>query len=63
MRGHTVTLALVAFACAAYGGLWWHFATANARRARGEEDARVAGMTAEEVDELGDESPRFVYTT
>jgi len=36
---------------------------ANARRARGEEDWKIEGMSEEEIAELGDKNPRFVYTT
>jgi len=34
---------------------------ANARRVRGEEDARVRGKTVEEVDAMGDDDPAFRY--
>jgi MFS transporter, ACS family, DAL5 transporter family protein len=34
---------------------------ANKARARGDEDEKIAGMTEEEIDEMGDESPRFRY--
>jgi hypothetical protein len=35
----------------------------NTRQKEGKEDHKIAGMTEEEVNELGDESPRFMYTT
>jgi len=62
IRGHAVTLAMVAFAVAVYGFMWFYFARVNARRARGEEDWKIEGMSEEEIAELGDDSPRFVYT-
>ncbi|KAF2813790.1 MFS general substrate transporter [Mytilinidion resinicola] len=62
IRGHAITLAMVAWASLVYGFMWFYFTRANARRARGEEDEKIAGMTDEEVNELGDESPRFVFT-
>lgn len=34
----------------------------NTRRQEGKEDARTANMSDEEIEELGDASPRFVYT-
>ena len=40
----------------------WYLSKQNARRRRGEEDARVANMSEFEIAELGDLSPRFVYT-
>ena len=55
-------MALVAFASIVYGYMWWYFSMVNARRARGEEDYRIEGMSDEEIAELGDDSPRFVYT-
>lgn len=62
IRGHAVTLAMVCWACLVYGFMWFYFSRVNARRARGEEDAKISGMTDEEVAELGDSSPRFMYT-
>jgi hypothetical protein len=53
---------MVAFAVAVYGFMWFYFARVNARRARGEEDYKIEGMTEEQIAELGDDSPRFVYT-
>lgn len=34
----------------------------NSHRREGKEDARIANMSDEEIEELGDASPRFVYT-
>ncbi|KAL8691251.1 MAG: hypothetical protein Q9224_004222 [Gallowayella concinna] len=45
------------------GVLWWAMANINKRRAAGEEDWKMSGLTEEQIDELGDESPKFVYTT
>lgn len=53
---------MVAFASAVYAFMWWYFARVNARRARGEEDYKIEGMTEEQIAELGDDSPRFMYT-
>ncbi|KAF2738306.1 MFS general substrate transporter [Polyplosphaeria fusca] len=63
IKGHAVTMAMVAWAIVVYVVMWWHFAKVNARRERGEEDHRVQGMSDEEIAELGDDSPRFYYTT
>jgi hypothetical protein len=62
IRGHAVTLAMVAWACAVYAVMWVYFARINAQRARGEEDYKIEGMSDEQIAELGDDSPRFVYT-
>jgi hypothetical protein len=53
---------MVAWACAVYAFMWFYFARVNARRARGEEDHKIEGMSDDEIAELGDDSPRFVYT-
>jgi len=56
-----VSLALVAMSSLIYAFFWWWYSNANARRARGEEDKKVESKTEEEILEMGDESPRFVY--
>jgi len=55
-------MAMVAFAIICYAVLWFTFAGINKRRDNGEEEHLIAGMSDEEVAELGDESPRFRYT-
>ncbi|KAL1641814.1 hypothetical protein SLS58_005856 [Diplodia intermedia] len=62
-RGHSVTLSLALVAVAFICFLSWHFARVNRRRAAGKEDWKLAGLTPEQVEELGDRSPHFVYTT
>ncbi|KAF2175574.1 MFS general substrate transporter [Zopfia rhizophila CBS 207.26] len=62
VRGHAVTMAMVAWACLVYSFMWFYFARVNARREKGDENHTVAEMTDEEIAELGDDSPRFVYT-
>lgn len=55
-------MAMVAWAVLVYSVMWFTFARINARRERGEENHKVEGMSDEEIAELGDDSPRFVYT-
>jgi hypothetical protein len=57
-----VTMAMVAWACLCYIVMWLYFARVNARRARGEEDHKIEGLSDDEIAEMGDDSPRFVYT-
>ena len=57
-----MTLSMVAFASVVYALMWFYFSRVNAQRARGEEDHKIQGMSEEEINELGDDSPRFVYT-
>lgn len=53
---------MVAWACLVYAIMWFYFAKVNARRARGEEDYKIEGMSDAEIAEMGDDSPRFMYT-
>lgn len=62
VMGHVTTLALVAFSCAIYSFFSFYFARRNRNRRLGKEDAAIAGLSADEVAELGDESPHFVFT-
>jgi hypothetical protein len=55
-------MALLALAALIYGGMSVYFGYVNKRRANGLEDSKFEGMTEEEVEELGDRSPRYVYT-
>lgn len=55
-------MAMVAFASCVYAFLTFHYSRVNARRAKGLEDHKIQGMSDEEIAELGDDSPRFVYT-
>ncbi|GAB1197090.1 hypothetical protein APSETT444_006376 [Aspergillus pseudonomiae] len=63
VRGNAVTLGLVGFAGIVYGLMWFYYRQKNIRRVQGLEDEKVAGMTEEEIEELGDKSPRFIYST
>lgn len=56
-------MAMVAFAITCYTVLWFAFTKINSRREKGEEEHLIAGMDDAEVAELGDDSPRFKYTT
>ena len=53
---------MVGCASLIYLFMWQYFERENRRRGNGREDVKVAGMSEEEVAELGDQSPRFVYT-
>ena len=58
-----MTIALLALSGVVSGLLWWTFVRINARRRAGGEDEKALGKTEEEIDEMGDESPRYIYVT
>ena len=43
--------------------LWAGMSRANRRRKAGLEDYKLEGKTEKEVDDLGDDSPRYIYVT
>lgn len=55
-------MALVAMATVIYMAFWVYFHYENKRRAAGKLDYKTQGLTPEEVDELGEDNPRFRYT-
>ncbi|KAI9837836.1 MAG: hypothetical protein M1819_006770 [Sarea resinae] len=60
-KGHAVTLSLVAFASCVYAVMAFYFSGKNKRREAGDEDGVMEGKTEEEINEMGDWSPRFRY--
>ncbi len=62
VKGHAVTLALVAMAGILYGLLSLYLQRLNAQRNAGKEDSKIVGMTEAQIAELADESPRFRFT-
>ncbi|KAL8817190.1 MAG: hypothetical protein Q9223_003927 [Gallowayella weberi] len=62
IKGHAVTLAMVGMGNLIFAFMSWYLSKQNDRRRHGEEDAKVAHLSETEILELGDESPKFVYT-
>ena len=56
VKGHTITMSMVAYSSVAFLCLSFWLRYANRRRAQGKEDHRTQGMSAEEMNELGHES-------
>lgn len=52
---------MVAAAAVLYAVLYFYYKIANKKRAEGGEDFKIAGKTEEEIAEMGDENPRFVF--
>lgn len=62
VKGHATTLALVGMSAVIYAFMSVHFRQRNSARKAGKEDGAIRGMSEEEIAEMGDASPRFVFT-
>jgi len=60
--GHSVTIAMVGYAACLFAFMSFYFSRVNKGRRAGKEDHKVEGMSEEQINELGDRSPRFMYT-
>ncbi|KAJ5365583.1 Major facilitator superfamily domain general substrate transporter [Penicillium concentricum] len=63
VRGNAVTLGMVAFAGLVYGGMWVAYRFINKRRVQGLEDEKIASLSEQDIQEMGDRNPRFLYST
>ncbi|KAJ6087867.1 hypothetical protein N7467_006781 [Penicillium canescens] len=63
VRGNAVTLGLVGFAGILYGAMWACYRFINKRRVQGLEDEKISSLTEEDIQEMGDRNPRFLYST
>lgn len=57
-----MTLGFGALSVVCHSIVWRQYSQANTKRAAGMEDGLIECMSEEEIRELGDRSPRFVYT-
>ncbi|KAI9374857.1 major facilitator superfamily domain-containing protein [Aspergillus egyptiacus] len=62
IKGHAVSMALVAMSAVIYLAFWAWFRRLNKRKLTGKEDQRIQSMSEEEAEELGEHNPRFLYT-
>lgn len=62
IKGNAVSLSMVGMSTVIYGVMWFWFDRQNKRRATGEMEAHHRTLSEDELAELGDESPHFVYT-
>ncbi|KAJ5824796.1 Major facilitator superfamily domain general substrate transporter [Penicillium robsamsonii] len=62
VRGNAVTLGMVAFAGLVYGGMWIAYRFINKRRAQGLEDEKISSLSEQDIQEMGDRNPRFLYS-
>ncbi len=63
MQGNGTVLALVGMGTLIYGSMYVYYIRANAHRGDGEEDHKIVGKSEEDIADMGDDSPRFVYVT
>jgi hypothetical protein len=62
IRGHSVTMAMVAMAGAIYAFMMVYFKRVNSERDRGKYDGKADGLGEEEILELGEHNPKYRYT-
>ncbi|BCR89666.1 putative MFS transporter [Aspergillus chevalieri] len=62
VRGNAVTCGLVGFGGIVFGLMWVYYHIVNRQRALGEEDEKIAEMSEEDIQEMGERNPRFVYS-
>jgi len=61
--GYGATIGLLALGIAIYISLHLYFRMKNKRKLSGQENWRIEGKTEEEIAEMGEENPRYLYTT
>ncbi|CAG7956408.1 unnamed protein product [Penicillium nalgiovense] len=62
VRGNAVTMGMVAFAGVVYGVMWVSYRYINKRRAQGLEDEKISSLSEQDIQEMGDRNPRFLYS-
>lgn len=55
-------MALIAMSAFIYLFMWFYFRRRNQAKVEGKEDHKTTGMTEEEIEELGEDNPRYKYT-
>jgi len=62
VKGHAVTLALLGVSASLFTVLYVWYAKTNRARDNGLQDFIVAGLSEDEIAEMGEESPRYRFT-
>ncbi|KAJ4312922.1 hypothetical protein N0V84_009691 [Fusarium piperis] len=60
--GYGATIGVLSLSLVLNGILFIHFSRQNKERREGKQDWKLEGKTEEEIEELGERSPRFMYT-
>lgn len=63
VQGHAINLSLVGLGAVVFAFFSFYFAWENKQRRLGKRDHKMEGKTEEEILAMGDESPRFMFTT
>ncbi|KAL3417689.1 hypothetical protein PVAG01_10699 [Phlyctema vagabunda] len=61
--GHGVSMGMIAISGSIFLGMTFYYKAVNRRREAGAEDKIMEGLSEMEINELGDRSPRYRYTT
>jgi len=61
--GYGVSIACVFLSACIFTFMTFYYRHVNKTRAAGKEDSKVHGMTEDEIENLGDRSPRYIYQT
>lgn len=60
--GYGATIGMLTLGMGIYAALHFWFRSANKRKVEGKEDWRTEGLNEEEINELGEFNPRYMYT-
>lgn len=60
--GYGATIGLLTLGIAIYTALHLYFRMKNKKKMSGQEDWRIEGKTEEEIAEMGEDNPRYLYT-
>ncbi|EWG53890.1 hypothetical protein FVEG_12224 [Fusarium verticillioides 7600] len=60
--GYGASIGMLALAVCIHTAVYLHFKRLNKRKLSGQEDWRMEGKTEEEIAELGEHNPRYMYT-
>ncbi|KAI2487090.1 ProP Permease major facilitator superfamily [Pyrenophora tritici-repentis] len=60
--GYGATIGMLALGIAIYTSLHMYFRMKNKRKLSGKEDWRIEGKTEEQIAEMGEDNPRYLYT-
>jgi hypothetical protein len=60
--GYGASIGMLVLAVCIHTAVYLHFKKLNKRKLSGQEDWRIEGKTEEEINEMGEHNPRYMYT-